>query len=67
MPYSPECVEYEFCEVAPHSRSSMEQLSANLAASATRSTIHLREGPGRFFPSSPDRGLLVNYSPMNRR
>src|SRR5215204_1194632 len=69
LPDSPTCPEGNFSEVALHRSGAMEQeVSAKLVASAWRSTIHLREGPGRFFPSSSDRGLCeVNYSAMNRR
>jgi hypothetical protein len=49
--------EGEFSEVALHSRGPMEQVSAKLAASASRSTILLRS-PGRFSPILPRPGLI---------
>jgi len=55
--YSSECVEVEFSEVAPHIPRPMEQLSANLAASATRSTILLRR-PWSVLPILPRPGPM---------
>src|SRR5215213_2233514 len=57
IPHSPECVEGESSEVAPHIPRPMEQLSANLAASASRSTILLRR-PWSVLPILPRPGPM---------